>query len=79
MVNPWYACRMRISLLFLLVPACAFLVDMFSTDTTVDFTCAGDDTVIIDGKDLCEEYEKFGKVDCVVGYRLKIDGQIVCP
>ena len=71
--------RPSLLLLLLLLSGCQSLADLFSTDTTVDFTCAGDDTVVIDGKDLCEEYEKFGKLDCVVGYRIRIDGVLVCP
>ena len=71
--------RPSLLLLLLLLSGCQILADLFSTDTTVDFTCAGDDTVVIDGKDLCEEYEKFGKLDCVVGYRIRIDGVLVCP
>ncbi|MBT3217989.1 MAG: hypothetical protein HN348_02780 [Proteobacteria bacterium] len=72
---------MRLALLFLLLPGCEILADLFSTDTTVDFTCAGEDTVVIDGRDICDDYEKFGKLDCneLVGYRLRIDGVLVCP
>jgi hypothetical protein len=68
-------------LFVLLAPlaGCEFIMSLLSTDTTINVSCAGDDTVVIDGKDICEEYEKFGKVDCDVGYRIKLDGVLVCP
>ena len=70
--------------LFLLLPVlslsgCELLMDLLSTDTTIRASCKGDDTVVIDGKDICEEYEKFGKIDCVVGYRIELNGTRVCP
>lgn len=58
---------------------CQQLMDLLSTDTTIDVSCAGDDTVVIDGKDLCKEYEKTGSIDCDVGYRIRLDGNQVCP
>lgn len=51
---------------------------IFSTDQVIDASCQGDDTVLIDGRDLCEEFERTGKVECTVGYRIVLDGQTVC-
>lgn len=66
-------------MLLFLLGGCQFLLDLLSTDTIIDASCAGDDTVVVDGRDLCEEYEKFGKIDCEVGYRIRLDGKQVCP
>jgi hypothetical protein len=42
--------------------------------------CAvGDDTVVIEGYDLCKDFERRGAVECEVGYRIRLDGQQVCP
>jgi hypothetical protein len=66
-------------MLLLTLAGCQILLDLMSTDVVIDASCAGDDTVVVDGRDLCEEFEKFGKIDCVVGYRIRLDGQQVCP
>ena len=58
---------------------CDLLLDLLSTDSVIDASCAGDDTVVVDGRDLCREYETTGRVDCDVGYRIRLDGQQVCP
>jgi hypothetical protein len=55
------------------------ILDMLSTDTVLDVSCAGDDTVVVDGRDLCKEFEATGKIECDVGYRIRLDGQTVCP
>jgi hypothetical protein len=66
-------------ILLLVLTGCDVLLDLFSTDTYIDVSCAGEDTVIIDGRDICEEYETTGRVKCTVGYRIKLDGKRVCP
>jgi hypothetical protein len=68
---------------------CQVIADLLSTDTIIDATCydadgdgafePGDDTVSIGGRDLCEEYTKFGKVQCDPGYRIRLNGEQVCP
>jgi hypothetical protein len=58
---------------------CDVIASLLSTDTTIDASCAGDDTVVVDGRDLCKEYEQFGKIECDVGYRVVLDGNVVCP
>jgi hypothetical protein len=58
---------------------CELLGDLLTSDTVIDVSCAGDDTVVVDGRDLCEEYEKFGRIECDVGYRIRLDGKQVCP
>ncbi|MCB9674284.1 MAG: hypothetical protein H6737_04155 [Alphaproteobacteria bacterium] len=58
---------------------CQFLADLFSTDTIIEASCIGDDTVVVDGRDLCQEYERFGRVKCDVGYRIRLNGDQVCP
>jgi len=58
---------------------CDVLADLLSTDSIIDASCAGDDTVVVDGRDLCKEYERFGKIECDVGYRIRLDGKQVCP
>ena len=62
-----------------LVSGCDLLLDLLSTDTVIDASCAGDDTVVIEGYDLCKDFERRGAVDCSVGYRIRLDGQQVCP
>jgi hypothetical protein len=52
---------------------------MLSTDSIVEASCVGDDTVVIDGRDLCKEYEKEGKIECDVGYKIRLNGVTVCP
>jgi hypothetical protein len=64
-------------LLFLL--GCDALLEWLSGDTVLRVSCAGDDTVVIDGRDICKEYETTGRVDCDVGYRIELDGKAVCP
>ncbi len=66
-------------LLLCTLSGCSFLADLLSSDSIIDASCAGTDTVVVDGRDLCEEFEKFGKIDCDVGYRIYLDGQKVCP
>ena len=63
----------------LLLSGCSFLADLLSTDTIIDASCQGTDTVVVADRDLCEEYKKFGKIECDVGYRIYLDGQQVCP
>ena len=59
---------------------CQLLMDMLSTDTVIDASCAGADTVVVDGVDLCKEYEATGKIStCDVGYKIRLDGVQVCP
>ena len=68
---------------------CQVIMDLLSTDTVIDATCydadgdgtfePGDDTVLIDGKDLCQEFRDKGRIECVPGYRIRLDGQQVCP
>jgi len=73
---------MRTILLFaVLTPltGCDLLLDMLSTDSVIDASCAGDDTVVIEGYDLCKDFEARGRVECDVGYRIRLDGQQVCP
>jgi hypothetical protein len=67
--------------LALLLPlgGCDLLLDLMSTDSVIDASCAGDDTVVVDGRDLCKEFEARGAIECDVGYRIKLDGQQVCP
>lgn len=65
--------------LLMLLIGCEFLATLLTTDTVIDVTCAGDQTVVIDGRDLCEEFETTGRVKCDVGYRVVLDGQVVCP
>ena len=55
------------------------LLDLLSTDSIIDASCAGTDTVVVDGRDLCKEFETTGKLECDVGYRIRLDGQQVCP
>ena len=62
-----------------LLPGCDLLLDLLSTDTVIDASCEGDDTVVIEGYDLCEDYERRGAVKCDVGYRIRLDGEQVCP
>lgn len=63
----------------LLLAGCDLLATLLSTDTVIDASCAGTDTVVVDGRDLCREFETTGRVECVVGYRIVLDGQVVCP
>jgi hypothetical protein len=65
--------------MLLLLGGCEFLATLLSTDTVIDASCAGTDTVVVDGRDLCEEFERTGKVRCDVGYRIVLDGTVVCP
>ncbi|MCA9568754.1 MAG: hypothetical protein KC656_12970 [Myxococcales bacterium] len=58
---------------------CQMLMDLLSTDTVIDVSCAGDDTVVVGGRDLCKEYEKEGRIECDVGYKIRLDGKQVCP
>jgi hypothetical protein len=66
-------------MLIVLLAACDFVMSMLSTDDVIDASCAGTDTVVIDGRDICDEYEKFGRIKCDVGYRIVLDGNVVCP
>lgn len=65
--------------LFLSLSGCELMVDLLSSDELIDASCVGDDTVLIDGRDLCQEYERFGRIDCTVGYRVRLNGELVCP
>lgn len=58
---------------------CQALLDLFSSDVIIEASCVGDDTVVIAGRDLCAEYEKNGKIDCDVGYKIRLSGETVCP
>jgi hypothetical protein len=62
-----------------LLGGCDVLLDLLSTDEVIDASCAGDDTVVVDGRDLCKEYERYGRIECDVGYRIRLDGEQVCP
>jgi hypothetical protein len=62
-----------------MLSGCDVLLDLLSTDSVIDASCEGDDTVLIDGRDLCKEFETTGRVECDVGYRIRLDGQQVCP
>jgi hypothetical protein len=66
-------------MLWLFLGGCELLGDLWTTDSVIDASCAGDDTVVIDGRDLCEEFERYGRVECDVGYRIRLDGVQVCP
>jgi hypothetical protein len=66
-------------LLLPLLGGCDVVADLLSSDEVIRASCEGDQTVVVDGRDLCEEFEKFGKVECDVGYRIYLDGQQVCP
>ncbi len=59
--------------------ACTLLTDLLSTNSVIDATCRGTDTVVVDGRDLCAEYEATGRVICDVGYTVRLDGVQVCP
>lgn len=58
---------------------CQTLLDLLSTDSVIDASCLGTDTVVIDGRDLCQEFEAYGRVKCDVGYRIRLNGTQVCP
>jgi hypothetical protein len=58
---------------------CNLVMDLLSTDEVIDASCAGTDTVVVAGRDLCAEYETTGRVRCDVGYRIRLDGVQVCP
>jgi len=62
-----------------LLSGCDVVADLLSTDSVIRASCDGTDTVVIDGRDLCKEYERYGKVECDVGYRIHLDGKQVCP
>lgn len=66
-------------LLILHLVGCGFLADLLSSDTLIDARCTGDDTVVVDGRDLCAEYERTGQLSCDVGYRIRLDGVLLCP
>jgi len=66
-------------MLFLALAGCAELLAMLSGDTLIDASCAGTDTVVVDGRDLCAEFEATGRVRCDVGYVIVLDGRQVCP
>jgi len=65
--------------LVLPLAGCDVLADLLSTDSVIDASCKGDDTVVVDGRDLCKEFETTGRVECDVGYRIRLNGQQVCP
>lgn len=58
---------------------CEAILDMLSTDTLIEASCIGDDTVVVGGRDMCEEFERYGKVTCDVGYKVRLNGTTVCP
>ena len=68
---------------------CQVIADLLSSDTIIDATCydadgdgayeAEDDTVVLGGRDLCAEYARTGRVQCDVGYRIRLNGTQVCP
>ncbi len=64
---------------FAWLAGCTLLTDLLSTNSLIDATCAGTDTVVVDGRDLCAEYEATGRVTCDVGYTIRLDGVQVCP
>lgn len=65
--------------MLLLLAGCELLASLLSTDSFIDASCAGTDTVVVDGRDLCAEFETTGQVRCDVGYRIILDGTVVCP
>lgn len=65
--------------LLLWLGGCQLLLDMLSTDSIIDASCQGTDTVVVDGRDLCQELRTTGRVRCDVGYRIRLDGVQVCP
>ena len=65
-------------MIFFLLSGCQFLLNLLSTDTVIDVSCVGEDTVVVDGRDLCAEYEQTGRIKCDVGYRIVLDGKVVC-
>ncbi len=72
--------RLGLALVFAsLGSGCQTLLDLLSTDTVIDVSCAGDDTVVVDGRDLCKEFEERGRIECDVGYKIRLDGKQVCP
>lgn len=58
---------------------CEMIADLLSSDTLIEASCIGDDTVVVDGVDLCKEFEEHGKVHCDVGYKIRLNGTTVCP
>lgn len=64
--------------LFFLLGGCDLMLDLLSTDAVIDASCQGDDTVVVDGRDLCKEFKQNGRIECDVGYRIRLDGQQVC-
>lgn len=62
-----------------MLAGCQLLLDMLSTDAIIDASCQGTDTVVVDGRDLCEEFRNHGRIRCDVGYRIRLDGVQVCP
>lgn len=65
--------------MWLWLVSCDAVLDWLSTDTLIDASCAGTDTVVVDGRDLCAEYETTGRLKCDVGYRIRLDGVLLCP
>jgi hypothetical protein len=63
----------------LAVLACSLVGDLLSGNDIIDASCAGTDTVVVDGRDLCAEFEATGHVNCDVGYTIRLDGVQVCP
>ena len=66
-------------MLLLSLLGCAQLLALLSNDQVIDATCVGTDTVVIDGRDICAEFETTGRVRCDVGYVIILDGKTVCP
>lgn len=66
-------------MILLALAACTELLALLSNDTVIDASCLGTDTVVVDGRDLCAEYETTGRVRCDVGYVVVLDGKTVCP
>ena len=66
-------------LLLSLLAGCAQMLALLSNDNVIDATCVGRDTVVVDGRDLCAEFETTGRVRCDVGYVIILDGKQVRP
>ena len=76
---PRNALRLFLVVTCMSLSGCQVILDMLSTDAIIDASCEGDDTVVVDGVDLCKQFESTGKIDCVPGYHVRLNGQAVCP
>ena len=46
---------------------------------SAEMSCAGNGAVVVNGRNLCEEYEATGRLDCRAGDEMQLDGSQVCP